>query len=121
MVDRGGHYLGWTFLAVFLGGLLWWTQLRRPRDLLLQIDLTQALPGEITEVDVVVRRGRHALARHDVRYGNAGAPGLVEVQVHAVPGEAEVETTLVYPGKPARRSVAKATLVESAPARVRAP
>jgi hypothetical protein len=110
-----------AFLALLGGGLLLWTQLRKPREMVVQIDLTQALPGEITEVDVVVRRGRHALARHDVRYGNAGAPGLVEVQIHAVPGEAEVETTLVYAGKPARRSVSQATLAESAATRVRAP
>jgi hypothetical protein len=102
------------------GALLLWAQLRKPRELVLQIDLTQALPGEITEVDVVVRRGGHALARHDVRYGTAGAPGLVEMSIHAAPGEAEVETTLVYPGKPARRSVAQAMLAESPPARVRA-
>ena len=108
-------------LALVGGALLLWAQLRKPRELVLQIDLTQALPGEITEVDVVVRRGGHALARHDVRYGPAGAPGLVEMAIHAAPGEAEVETTLVYAGKPAQRSVAQATLVESPPARVQAP
>jgi hypothetical protein len=70
---------------------------------------------------VVVRRGGHALARHDLRYGPSGAPGLIEVPIHAAPGDAEVETTLVYAGKPAQRSLAHAALMESAPARVRAP
>jgi hypothetical protein len=109
------------FLALLGGGLLLWTQLRKPREMVVQIDLTQALPGEITEVDVVVRRGRHALARHDVRYGFSGAPGLIEMAVHATPGDAEVETTLVYAGKPALKSMSHATLAESPPARVRAP
>ena len=113
--------LGWIFLAVFAGFMLWWTQTRRPRDCVLQIDLTQAMPGDVAEVDVVVRRDGHALARHDVRYDSTGAPWLVEMRVHAVPGDAQVETTLVYAGKPARRSVAQTTLAEAVPARVRAP
>jgi hypothetical protein len=41
--------------------------------------------------------------------------------VHATPGDAEVETTLVYAGKPALKSMSHATLAESPPARVRAP
>ncbi len=108
------------FLALLGGGLLFWSQQRKPRELLLEIDLTQALPGEIAEVDVVVRRGGHALARHDVRYGSSGAPGLLQLPLYAAPGEAEVETTLVYAGKPARRSVSQTTLAASAPARVSA-
>ena len=107
-----------AFLLLLGGGLLYWAQLRKPRELALQIDLTQALPGEIGEVDVVVRRGAHALARHDVKYGSAGAPGLIELAVHAAPGDAEVETTLVYNGKPARRSVAQITLDETRSARI---
>ena len=117
---RNGLLARIVFLAALAGGLLLWARERRPRDLALQIDLTQALPGEISEVDVVVRRSGHALARHDVSYGTAGAPGLVELLVHAAPGPAEVETTLVYPGKPARRSVAPVRLAAGVPARVSA-
>ena len=64
-------------LAVLGGGLLVWSQLRRPRDLKISLDLTAALPGDVKDVDVIVRRGGHALARHFVRYGVAGAPGTV--------------------------------------------
>ena len=108
-----------VFLGARGGGLLLWSQQRRPRDLTLQIDLTGVLPGEIVEVDVVVRRSGHALARHDVRYGESGAPGLLELPVRAFPGPADVETTLVYSGKPARRTVASVTLSADAPARTR--
>src|SRR5438132_7290723 len=88
-----------VFLGALGGGLLLWSQQRRPRDLTLQIDLTGALPGEIVEVDVVVRRSGHALARHDVRYGESGAPGLLELPVRAFPGSAEGETTPGFAGK----------------------
>src|SRR3954470_12994014 len=108
------------FLAILGGGLWWWQQQRKPRELRVQIDLTAALPGDVTEIDVIVRRGEHALARHEVRYGAAGAPGTVELIVHAAPGAAEVETTLAYGGKPARRSVSTVTLAEAEPARVQA-
>ncbi len=108
------------FLVVLGGALLLWAHERRPRDLTLQVDLTAALPGEITEVDVVVRRSGHALARHDVNFGKEGAPGLMEVPVHAAPGDAEVETTLAYGARPAHRSVATVKLSAGAPARVTA-
>ena len=84
----------------------------------LQVDLSRALPGDVTEVDVIVRRGGRALGRHDVQYGEKGAPASVEMIVHAPPGEAEVETTLVYLGKPPLRSVAHVKLSADAPARV---
>src|SRR5438067_9682253 len=93
------------FLAVLAGGLVLWGQLRRPRDLSLEIDLQGALPGEIREVDVVVRRAGHALARHDVRYAAEGAPGTISLLVHAAPGEVEVETTLVYAASAGHRSI----------------
>jgi hypothetical protein len=115
---RKGLFLRLAFLALLAGGLLLWAQQRKPRDLTLQIDLTGSLPGEIVDLDVVVRRGGRALARHDVQYGKAGAPGLVELPVHAPPGEVEVETTLVYAGKAARKSVAQVKLEETAAARV---
>jgi hypothetical protein len=108
------------FLALLGGGLLLWSQFRKPRDLRLQIDLTEVRPGEVTDVDVVVRRGNRALARHEVRYDGAGAPATVELLVHARPGPAEVETTLGYAGKPARRIVARVDLSEAGTARVRA-
>jgi hypothetical protein len=107
------------FLALLGGGLILWGELRRPRDLVLQVDLTSALPGEISEVDVVVRRSGHSLARHDVRYGGSGAPGLLEFVVHAAPGSAEVETSLVYTGKPEHRSVSTVDLTRDSPARVK--
>jgi len=107
-----------VFLFLLGGGLLLWAQLRRPRQMRIEIDLTSALAGEISEVDVVVRRADHALARHQVRYGPAGAPGVVSLELRAAPGEAEVEATLIYSGRPARRIVAKVPLEEGAPARV---
>ena len=107
------------FLALLGGGLLLWSHLRKPRDLRLRIDLTEVRPGEVTDLDVVVRRGGHALARHEVRYDGAGAPATVEVLVHARPGPAEVETTLGYAWKPARRIVARVDLSEAGTAKVR--
>lgn len=107
-----------AFLVLLGGALILWGELRKPRDLVLQIDLTAALPGDVQEVDVIVRRGGHALARHDVRYGAAGAPGLLEFVVHAAPGDAEVETSLASPGKPERRMVSEVRLTKDAPARV---
>jgi len=107
------------FLALLGGGLLLWSHLRKPRDLRLRIDLTEVRPGEVTDLDVVVRRGGHALARHEVRYDGAGAPATIEVLVHARPGPAEVETTLGYAGKPARRIVARVDLSEAGTAKVR--
>ena len=108
-----------VFVALLGGGLLLWTQQRKPRDLTLLVDLTAALPGDIVEVDVVVRRSGRALARHDVQYGKAGAPGLVEMPIHAAPGDAEVEATLVYAGKPAHKSVVQVKLDAEAAALVR--
>ena len=106
------------FLVALGGVLLVWAQWRKPRELVVQIDLTAVLPGEINEIDVVVRRDGHALARHDVKYGKVGAPGLIEIPVHAAPGEAEVETTLVYAGKPALRDVTRISLTSDSPGRI---
>ena len=108
------------FLVALAGGLLFWSQLRRPRDLLLRIDLTEAFPGDLVEADVVVRRGGHALARHDERYGPSGAPGLLEIPVHAAPGAVEVEVTLVPARGPARRTMSGVRLGADAPGRMRA-
>ncbi len=117
---RSGLFPRLLLLLVLGGGLLLWAHLRRPRDLRLAIDLTGALPGDVTEVDVVVRRGGRALARHDVTYGKAGAPATVELVVHASPGDAEVEATLDYGGRAARRTVTRVHLSADEPAKVRA-
>ncbi len=106
-------------LAVIAVGVLWWSQARRPRDLRLEIDLTAVEPGDVTGIEVLVRRGGHALARHEVSYGSSGAPGTMELVVHAPPGEVEVETTVSSAAKPARRSVSRVKLSADAPARVR--
>ena len=108
------------FLALLGGGLLFWSHLRKPRELSIEVDLTRVLPGEIVEVDLVVRRGAAALGRSDVRYGPHGAPAVVRTQVLAAPGAAEVEATLVYAEKPARRTVTHVELHEGAPALVQA-
>ena len=108
------------FLAMLGAGLLLWSQLRRPRDLRLAVDLTAVMPGDVTDVDVIVRRGGHTLTRHEVRYGAEGAPATVELIVHAAPGEAEVETTLGYAKQASRRSVARIRLSADLEARVRA-
>ncbi len=109
-----------VFVALLGGGLLLWTRGKQPRDLTLQVDLTSALPGDIVEVDVVVRRGGHALARHDVQYGKTGAPGQLDLLIHAAPGDAEVETTLVYAERPAHKSVVQVKLTEETSSRIRA-
>jgi hypothetical protein len=117
--QQGRLALRLAFLALLGGGLVLWTQLRRPRDLRVDLDLTRALPGEIVEVDVVVRRDGRALGRTDETYGRRGAPATVHVTVRAAPGAAEVEATLVTLAG-ARRTRARVQLDESAPAVVRA-
>ena len=109
-----------VFLLVLGGGLLLWSHLRRPRDLMLQIDLTQALPGDVVEADVVVRRGVHAVARHDVRYGSSGAPGVMEVPIRAAPGDVDVEVTLVPATGPSRKVEQRLRLEPEGPARMTA-
>jgi hypothetical protein len=42
----------------------------------------------------------------------------VELVVHAAPGSAEVETTLVYAGKPPRRSTTLVLLTAGEPAKL---
>ncbi len=116
--ERGGLLLRVGFVAVLGGGLLLWSQLRKPRDCAVEIDLTRALPGELVEVDLIVRRSGKLLLRSDLRYGRAGAPATVALTVHAAPGEAEVEATLVRAGGTARRTQERVTLSAAAPARV---
>src|SRR5438034_9773215 len=83
------------FLALLAGGLIVWTQFRRPRDMIVELDLTGALPGEIVEADLIVRRAGHVLLRSTRSFGAAGAPGLLSLSVRTTPGPAELEATLV--------------------------
>jgi hypothetical protein len=121
MTDRGRQLLlRVVFVAVLAGGLLYWSQLRKPQDLKLQIDLTSALPGEITELELVVRREGHLITRKQIQYGKAGAPGLFETEIHARPGPTDVEVTLVYENKSAHRTSTTVDLAGDKPARISA-
>jgi hypothetical protein len=111
--------LRFVFLAALAGGLVLWAQLRAPRDMRIEVDLTSALPGDVTEVDVIVRREGRALARHDERYGPHGAPATISIPVHARPGRADVEVTLVGPAGASRRVIAPVVLNRDDPAIVR--
>jgi hypothetical protein len=106
------------FLAVLGGGLVFFTWLRSPRDMVVEVDLSGALPGDVVESDVIVSRGEHSLARVDERYGSIGAPDMLRVQVRARPGPASVEVTLVAPGGAARRITAPVELSPERPARL---
>ena len=57
-------------------------------------------------------------ARIKSKYGKSGAPGLLELSVHASPGPAEIETNLVYGTNPVRRVVSQTRLTRDAVARV---
>ena len=60
-----------------------------------------------------------AMTGHESRFSApAYAPGMLEFVVHAAPGSAEVETAMIYVGKPERRVVAKVDLTRDGPARV---
>jgi hypothetical protein len=112
--------LRFGFLALLAGGLLLIARARTPRDMLVEVDLTGALPGDVIETDVVVSREEHSLARVDEQYGASGAPGLLRVRVRARPGPASVEVTLVASGGAARRTMASVELSPERPARVEA-
>jgi hypothetical protein len=70
---------------------------------------------------------RHERARgpHGARAEQGDAPprgsvrGALSFVVHAAPGEAEVETSLVYAGKPVRRAQSQVRFTKDEPARVR--
>lgn len=116
--ERGGILLRVGFVAVLGGGLLLWSHLRKPRDCAVELDLTHALPGEVVEVDLIVRRGGKLLERSDLRYGTSGAPATLSLTVHAAPGAADVEATLVNADGTARRTQERVALSAAAPARV---
>jgi hypothetical protein len=106
------------FLAVLAGGLLLFTRARSPRDMVVEVDLTSALPGDIVETDVIIYREGRSLARVDDRYGLRGAPGTVKVPVRARPGAATVEVTLVSAGGASRRTAVPVELTADGPARL---
>jgi hypothetical protein len=108
-----------AFLAALAGALVVWAHLRTPRDLRIEVDLTNALPGDVAEVDVIVRREGRALARVEDRYGARGAPPVVSIPVRAIPGPAEVEVTLVTASGSSRRVLMPIMLTRDAAATVR--
>jgi hypothetical protein len=112
VADRRQVALRVGFLALLAGGLLLWSRARMPRDVSVVIDLTGALPGELSEVDVVVTRSGRALARVDRRFALGTAPQQVRVQLRAPPGTAEVDATLIYPGRAAHRTQGEVMLEE---------
>ena len=114
--ERGGLLLRLGFFVFLAGGLLFWSELRRPRDLVLDVDLTGALPGEIAEVDLTVTRDGRALLRFEQRYGSGGAPGTLHIVVHARPGAAEVDAMLIDAGGTARRTRGTVDLRNDRPA-----
>ena len=118
--ERGGLLLRLGFLALLGGGLLLWSELRRPRDLSLDLDLTGALPGDVVEVDVTISRDGHPLLRLDQKYGRAGAPAILHLTVRARPGPAEVDVTLIDARGNARRTRARLELRDDAAAAVKA-
>src|SRR3954467_10336660 len=98
--------LRFVLIGLILGGVYYWQRSRKPVDLTLALDLSEARPREITGLDVVVRRNGKLLNRHEVSgFAGAGAPRTVEMVVHAPPGLAEVESTVDYAAKPSRRTL----------------
>jgi hypothetical protein len=108
--ERGGLLLRLGFLLLLAGGLAVWSELRRPRDLGLDLDLTSALPGDIAEVDVTVLRDGHPLLRFDQKYGSAGAPATLHLTLRARPGPVEVDVMLIDARGNARRTQASVEL-----------
>jgi hypothetical protein len=112
--------LRFGFLAILAGGLVLFAHARSPRDMVVEVDLSSALPGDIVESDVIVSREEHSLARVEERYGASGAPAIVRVQVRARPGAANVEVTLIAAGGTARRTTTAVDLSPGRPARLEA-
>ena len=120
MADRKQLILRVGFLALLAGGLLVWSRLRMPQAMKVVVDLAGAQPGDLTEVDVVITRDSRALARVDRQFAKGTAPERLSLEVKVAPGEADVEATLVYPGRPARRTNARVDLREGTEARLTA-
>jgi len=118
--ERGGLLLRLGFLVLLGGGLLLWSELRRPRDLGLDVDLTSALPGDIVEVDLTVSRDGRLLVRLEQRYGPAGAPATLHIVVRAPPGPVEVDAMVIDARGNARRTRATVELRKDKSAVIRA-
>jgi len=118
--ERGGLLLRLGFFLLLAGGLLLWSELRRPRDLALDLDLTSAVPGEIVEVDVTISRDGRPLLRFDQKYGAAGAPATLHLTVRAQPGPVQVDAMLIDARGNARRTRATVELRGAETALVRA-
>jgi len=81
---RGGLLARVAFLLLLAGGLALWADLRRPRELRVDLDLTEALPGDVVEVDVTVSREGRALARR---------PGRADVDATLIDGQGRARHT----------------------------
>lgn len=108
------------FLALLAGGLVLWTELRKPREMAVELDLASALPGELREVDLVVTRDGQLLSRQELHYEAGGAPQIVRSQLRARAGSADLEADLIYRARPASRARAHIELRAAVPARVTA-
>ena len=86
--------------------------------MVVEIDLTSALPGEVRETDVIVYREGRSIARVDERYGSRGAPATIRIPVRAQPGGATIEVTLVSAGGVSRRTAMPVELTAGGPARL---
>jgi len=115
---RKTRWLRFGFLAVLAGGLILFATIRSPREMVVEVDLTGALPGEVVETDVIVSRDGRALARVDDRYGARGAPATMRIPVRARPGTATVEVTLVGATGASRRTTVPVELTTGGPARL---
>jgi hypothetical protein len=113
-----GRWLRVGFLAVLAGGLFLFARARSPREMVVEVDLTSALPGDIVETDVIVYRDGRSLARVDERHGARGAPATIRVPVRAQPGAATVEVTLVSAGGVSRRIARPVVLTADGPTRL---
>jgi len=113
-----GKWLRVGFLAVLAGGLVLFARARSPRDMVVEVDLSSALPGEVVETDVIVYREGRSLARVDERHGTRGAPAMIRVPVRAQPGGATVEVTLVSAGGRSRRTTVPVELTTAGPTRL---
>jgi hypothetical protein len=105
---------------VLAGGLYLFARGRNPQQMVVEVDLSGALPGDVAETDVVVFRDGRALARVDNRYGARGAPDMLRIPVRARPGPATVEVTLVGTGGAARKTTTPIDLTTERPARLQA-
>ena len=106
------------FLALLAGGLVLWTQVRKPREMIVELDLAAAMPGELSEVDLLVTRDGHLLWRKVLNFEGGGAPQILRNELRAKPGAAELEADLIYRARPTRRTRAAIELSASTPARV---